>query len=308
MRSVLVTGASAPLGRRLLEELRNREGVDSLVGIGSSARADRLEGVEWVAFDGDHRQLFEFIVDHRIDTVIHCALAPDRSGSQHRPSEARVIDTMRLGAAITHEGSPVRAWVVASSTDVYPVDSHAPLLHREDAALDTREGTLAASVVEAEEYARGLAECFTHLNVSILRLQQLVGDGILSPISSLLSQRILPTVIGYDATLQVLAIEDAVRALIHAAEYELAGVYNVASAGLLRYSQARRAMGRRTLPVLPIEAGPLDSLAHRAGIPHVPRGLLGLMLFGQAVDTSKFAASGFHPEYDQARCLEALRN
>ncbi len=306
MRSVLVSGADTPLGHGVLEALRNREGVDRVVGVETAATSEWLDGVELVSFNADHRQLFDFISHHDIDTVIQCSLAPDRSGARPQPSEARVIETMRMGAAIAHEGSPVRAWVVASSSDVYPVSSHAPLMNREDAELDTREGTIAASLVEAEGYARGVAECTPHLNVSILRLQQLVGEGVRSPIASLLGQPILPNVIGYDAPLQVLAIEDAVGALVFAGEYELAGVYNVASAGVLRYSEARHVMGRPALPVLPIEAGPLAPLAHRIGIPHVPEGLLGLMLFGQAVDTSKLGSAGFHPNRDLAGCLEAL--
>jgi UDP-glucose 4-epimerase len=308
MRSVLVSGADTPLGRGVLESRRDRDDFVRGVGIEPTATTKRLDGVELVSFNSDHRELFDFIAHHQVDTVIHCSLAPDRSGGRPQPSEARVIETMRIGASIAHEGSPVRAWVVASSSDVYPVGSASPLMNREDSGLDTREGTIAASLVEAEGYARDVAERTAHLNVSILRLQQLVGEGIRSPIASLLDQPILPNVIGYDAPLQVLAIEDAVAALVYAAEYELAGVYNVASAGVLRYSEARHVMGRRALPVLPIEAGPLGPLAQRIGIPHVPEGLLGLMLYGHAIDTSKLASAGFLPDRDLASCLEELRS
>lgn len=306
MRRVLVTGASAPLGRRLLERLRAHADVEQAVGVERSSTAGRLEGVEQIVFSADHRELNHVLSEREIDTVIHCSLAPDRTGQYAYPCEARVIDTMRLGAAIAHEGSPVRCWVVASSSDVYPVDSHAPLLRREDAALDPREGTIAESLIEAEGYARGVAERCPHLNVAILRLQQIVGEGVRSPIASLLGQPVLPALIGYDAPLQLLALDDAVRALIHAAELELAGVYNVASTGLLRYSEVRELIGRRALPVLPIGAGALSPLARLARIPHVPEGMLGPMLYGHAVDTAKIAASGFHPYHDQSSCLEAL--
>ena len=307
MRNVLVTGATTPLGHRLLEHLRGRDGVERIVGVEPAASCDWIEGVELVAFSADHRELVEFLNEHQIDTVIHCGLAPDRSGGHAEPREARVIDTMRLGAAVGSGDVPVRAWVVASSSSVYPVASQAPLLHREDGAVETAEGTLGASVVEAEDYARNVAERSPHLNVSILRLQHLVGDGIRSPISSLLQQPVLPSVIGFDATVQLLAVEDAVSALAFAGELELAGIYNVASVGIVRFSEAVRALGRRALPVLPFEAGPLTGLARRLGVPHVPEGVLGLLRFGHALETAKIAAAGFDPEYDQAACLEVLR-
>lgn len=307
MKNVVVTGASSPLGRRVLDELHRSDGVEHIVGVEPMLNSDHLEGVELVSFSSDHRELVDFLCTRRVDTVIHCGLAPDRSGSLGEPAEAKVIDTMRLGAAVAGEDVPVRAWVVASSSSVYPVSSRAPLLHREDGEIDTSEGSVSASLLEAEDYVRDVAARSAHLNVAILRLQQLVGEGISSPISSVLGQPILPAVIGFDATMQLLSIEDAVRALLFAGQVELAGTYNVASAGMIRMSEFARELHRPSLPVLPVEAGLLTPLARMAGVPHVPRGMLGLLRFGHAVDTSKLAAAGFAPEYDQAACLAALR-
>jgi UDP-glucose 4-epimerase len=307
MKKVVVTGASSPLGRSVLEELQRIAGVERIVGVEPLASAKHLEGIELVSFSSDHRELVDFLCSRQIDTVIHCGLAPDRSGSLREPADAKVIDTMRLGAALASEDSPVRAWVVASSSSVYPVSSQAPLLHREDGNIDASEGSVSASLLEAEDYVRDIAARSAHLNVAILRLQQLVGEGVRSPISAVLGQPILPSVIGFDATMQLLSIDDAVRALVFAAEVELAGIYNVASAGMIRMSEFARELHRPSLPVLPVEAGPLTPLARRVGVPHVPSGLLGLLRFGHALDTSKLAAAGFSPEYDQAACLASLR-
>jgi len=63
---------------------------------------------------------------------------------------------------------------------------------------------------------------------------------------------------------------------------------------------------RGTAPVLPFEAGPLASVASGIGIPHVPDGMLGRLLFGNAIDTTKLGSAGFHPEHDLVECLEAF--
>lgn len=307
MRNVLVTAAVSPLGRHLLEYLRDRGDAERLVGVEPRPGSVQIDDVELVTLETDHRELVGFLARREIDTVIHCGLAPDRSGGCAEPSEARVIETMRLGAAVASPETHVRSWVVASSSAVYPVSSHAPLLHREDGEVDAAEGSLAASVLEAEEYARDIAARAPHLNVAILRLQQPAGAGVASPLSSLLSQPVLPAVIGFDAPLQLLAIDDAVRALAFAAQVELAGVYNVASSGTIRFSEAVHALGRRALPVLPVEAGLLAPLARRLGVPHVPVGLLGVLRFGNALDTAKLATAGFAPEHDQTSCLRSLR-
>jgi UDP-glucose 4-epimerase len=308
MRNVMVTGASALLGRLVLEQLRRCDGVEHIVGVEPKASARHMAGVELVSFNADHRHLLEFLSSNRIDTVFHCGMAPDRDGSFPAASEAKVIDTMRLGAAIARKESPVRSWILASSSAVYPVSSQAPLMVREQGELDAPEGSAAASILEAEDYARDLATRCPHINVTILRLQELVGEGARSPISELLDQPILPAVVGFDAALQLLSIGDAVRALVFAAQIELAGIYNVASSGIFRMSEVARELNRFALPVLPLEAGPLGPLARRVGVPHIPEGMLDRLRFGNAIDTAKLSAAGFQPGYDQAACLATLRH
>jgi UDP-glucose 4-epimerase len=198
--------------------------------------------------------------------------------------------------------------VIASSSSIYPVSSQSPLLHRESGEIDSGEGTLGASIREAEDYARDIALRRPHLDVAILRLQQLAGESVRGPMSALLAQPILPNPIGFDAPFQLLAVEDAVRALTFAAEMELAGVYNVASTGTIRMSEAIRILEKPSLPVLPFETrGALAGLARRLGVPHIPEGMLDALRFGHALDTGKLTAAGFEPETDQATCLAALR-
>lgn len=308
MKNVMVTGAMAPLGARVLRQLREIEGVEHIAGVESEASSAHMKDIELVSFSGSHRHLLEFLTTNRIDTVIHCGMAPDRDGSPPARAEARVVDTMRLGAAIAHDDSPVRSFVVASSSTVYEVSSHTPLMVREEGDLQAEEGSVAASLLEAEEYARDVAVGCPHLNVAILRLQELIGEGVGGAVSELFEQPILPSVLGFDPPLQTLSIEDAVRALVFAARVELAGVYNLASVGIIRLSEVARELNRFALPVLPLEAGPLASLARRFGVPHVPEGLLPMLRFGNAVDTAKLAEAGFRPEYDQVACIAALRS
>jgi UDP-glucose 4-epimerase len=309
VKNVLVNGATSVLGRALLCRLRAREEVKLLFGFEHEPSSDWLDGAELLPFPDDHRGLVALLAEYSIDTVMHCDLAPDRSGSQFAPSEARVIDTMRLGAGIASADGPARSWVIASSSSVYPVSSQAPRLHRETSDLEPGEGTLAASILEAEEYARDVAGRCPHLNVAILRLQHLVGAGVRGPLAALLRQPVIPKVLGFDPSIQMLAIEDAVAALVFAADLELAGVYNLASAGTIRASELADRLGKPSLPVVPLQAGSaLGGLARRFGVPHVPEGLLDTLCYGHSLDTDKFAIAGFEPRFDQTACLEQLRD
>ena len=307
-RRIAVTGGRSPLGKRVVSSLRVDPGVEYVRGVEArpARRAHKDASLEIVAFVPDHRPLADYFRKERIDTVIQSAMAPDRCGLSSRPSAANVIETMCLGAAIAQEDVPVRSWVLASSTAFYPIDSRAARFQGEGTGVSGRRSVLSASVAEAEEYARDVAERLPHTSVAILRLQQLAGREVRGPLSALLARRSVPEPLGLDPLVQLLHVDDAASAILFAARNELAGVYNTASAGVMHWSQAARAAGRRTGSALPFSAGPLGPLLARVGIRTLPGDLVDLLWFGHAVDTQKLERTGWKPEFDQEDILGEL--
>jgi UDP-glucose 4-epimerase len=306
MERVLVIGATKPLGLALLERLRDVSGAEKATGSEPSAGTEWVEGVELDAFGSDDRELVRFLSDQAIDTVIHAGLVPTRSGSFARTGPADVIGTMRLCAALSRPSSKVRSLLLLSSSAVYPVDSYAPLLHHEDGVTEKNEIEPAASLLEAEDYARDVAQRFGHLDVAILRLAELAGPGLGGPLGSALLQPVVPSPLGYDPHVQWLHAEDAISAIMFAARLELAGVYNVASEGVVRWSEAREFRGSFSLPVLPFEAGLFAPLLRQFAVPHVPEGAGTTLRFGSAVDIAKLGSAGWSPRHDQRDCVRGL--
>lgn len=308
MQNVMIDGISGPLANQLAESLSHHPEISRLVGVEPEMSSNWSREIELISVEPDHRRQLECLRDYEIDTVIQCGLAPDRTGTCSKPAAGDVIGTMRLGAAIGHPKSPVRSWVVLSSSSVYPVNSARPLLNREGNETVADEATGDTSIVEAEEYASSIARCVPHLNVSILRLQELIGKSIRGSLSAHLELGRVPVVIGYDPILQFLHIEDAVAAASFAAHVELAGIYNVASRGEMRFSDFLHSVDRDGIWFPPMEVGPLAPIAESLGLPHIPNGLLALLRFGHAVDTHKIEAAGFKPSADQMDCAAVLRS
>ena len=308
MRRIVVTSAGSPLGLAMLAALRAMPGVEQVRGVTSNDKHARPIGeeLEVVPYVPDHRPFAEYLEKESIDTVIQCGLVPDRSGIGQVESEADVIATMCLGAAIAQPGSNVRSWVLASSTAIYPVGSHSSLMQVESQELPREEETLASSIAEAEAYARDVAVRLPHVNVAILRLQQLAGAGVHGPLAALLAREPVPIPIGFDATIQLLHLDDAAGALAFAAREELSGVYNVASAGLIHWQDAVRATGHAGFQVLPVAVPLAEPLLERLGVPHIPAELIELVRFGHAVDLAKIEASGWHPRKQQREILAEL--
>ncbi len=296
----------------MVDVLRKRPEVECVRGVERRAkvgsRGEKHENdLDAVPFDPDHRPFVEYLVRHRIDTVVQIGLAPDRVGrrASRVTEEADVIGTMCLGAAIGSVGGPVRNWVIASSSAVYPIGSDSPLVSGEAARVDSGGDSPSVAILEAEDYARDVARRGPHINVSILRLQQLVGPGIDGDLASLLRLPSVPMPIGFDPSIQLLHVDDAAEALAFACRVGLAGLYNVASSGSIHWSAAALRAGLRAVPVLPLGAGVAAPILMRLGIPHLPENLFDLLRFGHVVDTVKIEEAGWHPAHDQGSCLSS---
>jgi nucleoside-diphosphate-sugar epimerase len=330
MRRIAVVGGASPLGRMLADRLASRPDVECVRAIENraprvaparsgpstdgSSSAPSLSSdsppdapdFEVVPFAPDPRPFAELLVKERIDTVVHANLVPDRCGVSVQAREADVIGAMCLGAAIGQAGSLVRSWVVASSSAIYPIGSQAALLHDERRSIEAEPASLAASIAEAEDYAREAAHRLPHVDVAILRLQQLAGYGLEAALARHLAQDPIPAPAGFDPAIQLLHAEDALDAIAHSVLHELAGVYNVASAGLIRFEEAIRASGRSSIPVLPIGVALFEPLLARTGVPFLAAALAPLLRYGHALDTRKLERTGWRPRFDQAECVVVI--
>ena len=79
-------------GRGLCAHLAESPGVERVASIDLGRR--------------DHRALVKALREGAIDTVVHAALAAERSGAGREPSGGDVIATMRLCAAVSEPSLP----------------------------------------------------------------------------------------------------------------------------------------------------------------------------------------------------------
>jgi UDP-glucose 4-epimerase len=242
-----------------------------------------------------------------VDTIVHAAMCPTRSGAQER-GRADVIFTLQVGAAASGRDSPVRTLVAVSSTEVYPAEARTPLWRREDEPLRPSPSSEAASALEAEDQLRDVAEHHPHVAVSILRLADLAGPEVVSPLGMLLRRPLVPFVAGYDPAVQLLHIDDAVGAIIHAVTHELAGTYNVAGPGVVHWRRAAGRVGGMPVPVpaVWISKAVATAIALPAGLDALSR-VGDVLRFGRCVDTTALADSGFVPRQTTEACVRGAR-
>jgi UDP-glucose 4-epimerase len=309
VRRVLVTGGQAPLARAIAAHLASCEATDAVL-LADHPRPQPLPHIRVVPMGGrGYEDVRDIVNEHQVDTVVHCALAPDRSGALRRDRDAGVIATMQVAAVASDLSGPVRTMVAVSSTARYRASSDAPVVHGEDLPSHRAGGgTYRASLAEAEDYLLALAEQRPNLAVAILRLADLAGPGVTGPLADLLAGPLVPRLPGFDPLVQFLHVDDAVRAVEHTCERALAGAFNVASVGVVRWSRAIRSVGRLPYWTIAPAAEPLESAMRAVGFRPLHADLFSTLRYGRVASTDRLEATGFTAAHTVDDCLRSLRN
>jgi len=300
---VLVTGVSRDLGRRFARALAADPGVARVVGVDAVPPRGDIGDVSFIRADIRNPVIAKVIVKEDVDTVVHMAVisTPGSAGGRNTMKELNVIGTMQLLAAC-QKAPGLQALVVKSTTTVYGASSRDPAMFTEDMGprRSARSG-YAKDVAEIEGYVRGFARRRPDVRVTTLRMANVIGPEVGSPLTTYFRLPVIPTVLGHDARLQFLHDHDMMRVLRHATLDDTAGTYNVAGAGILMLSQAVRRLQRPGLPLPTFTMGNIGSALRSARLADFSPEQTAFLTFGRGVDTTRMRTSlGFEPEHTTA--------
>ncbi len=308
--AVLVTGVSRFLGGHLAARLAADPAIERVLGVdtvppGRDLRR-RMGRAEFVRADIRNPLIAKVVARAEVDTVVHAALSPDPSGAWGSATkEMNVLGTMQLLAACQKAPS-VRRMVLESTTAVYGASPLDPALFDETMTPnDLPSGGYARDATEIEGYLRGFARRRDDVTVTVLRFASLIGPRIDTVLTRYFALPVVPTVLGYDARLQLLHEEDALAVLERAVAHDLPGVFNVAADGVLLLSQAIRRAGRVPLPVPPPAVGTVGRMLGAARVVSFSPEQLRLLDFGRVVDTTRLRTEfGFAPRWTTTQAFD----
>jgi UDP-glucose 4-epimerase len=270
--SVLVTGATTPIGERLVRSLVADTRVGHVLAVGRE-QPDRAlpftheKRLTYLPVDLSSARrvrqlLFGPARDHDVEVVVHLA--------QHRSAHAegarayqQNVESLRSILDLADRHPTIRRLVVKSHAEVYRVSVDLPVLVTEDHPLNLEPGApqYIRDRVEADLTAcarMGLIDC----EIVVLRCAEALGPGTGSQLFDFLDAPVAFRPAGYDPMVNVATIADVVVALEKATHGSGEGVFNVPGFDTLPLSEACRKWGTPSFPLPGPAVAPLYRLRH----------------------------------------------
>lgn len=266
--NVLVTGATTPLGRAIIDRLLAAPDVGHVLAVGAEHWGPCLpsDGARFHYEQADltrPRSVHDLIYGPArtcgVDTVLHGVLhrAPgDRGARVHAVN----VDATRLLLQACAHHPQIRRFVLRSGGEVYASRADEPNLLDEDhpLAFDAGAPQWLRDRVEAD-----LVTCArigtAGPAIAVLRCAEILAAGTGSQLWDYLGSRICLRPLGFDPMINVLSVDDALDAILCALGSDARGVFNIPGFDTLPLSSLIALAGRHDVPV----PGPLLAPLYR---------------------------------------------
>jgi UDP-glucose 4-epimerase len=258
-RGVLVTGADAPLGERLVRTLLGDPQVGHILAVGARPMEEALPfederrltylSVNLTRERRVHELLFGPARDLGVEVVVHTSMggsALEEGKAVHRAN----VDATRDLLALCERHPTIRSFILRSYGEVYQVQADLPVLIGEDHPLNLSPN--------APQYVRDRVEADLHacvrmglspLRILVLRCAEVLAPGTGSQLFDYLASPVCLRPIGYDPMINVLSVTDLVRALSSAVHPTEQGVFNIPGFDTLPLGACISRWGRAAIPV-----------------------------------------------------------
>ena len=311
-RTVLVTGVAGELGRRFARRLAEHPDIDRVVGVDIVPPRADIGAIQFVRADIRNPVIGKIITREMVDTVVHVSVhsnagagATGAGGSLAK--ELNVIGTMQLLAAC-QQAPELRHLVVKSSSAVYGATNRDPAMFTEEmSAKRIPTSGFAKDLAEVEGYVRGFARRRPDVRVTTLRLANIIGPLITSPLTAYFKLPVVPTVLGFDPRFQLVHEHDAHGALERAVLGDVPGTFNVCGDGVMLLSQALRRLGKPAMPLPPFALAGVGAAIRQARMADFSREQIGFLTHGRGMDNTRMRTElGYEPRYTTEQAFAAF--
>jgi UDP-glucose 4-epimerase len=243
-----------------------------------------------------------------VNTVVHLAFLASPTHATAWAHELESVGTMHLMNAC--RVSEVQKLVMWSQTVLYGAHPTNPNFLSERHPLRARrEEPFFADKIEAEADVLRFGKPGRGRITTILRTAPILGPTVKNYVTSYLSRRIVPTVLGFDPLLQFVHEADAIAAFKLAVDVDVPGVFNVVGEGILPLSTVVRLAGRVAVPLPRPFGSSLVSALWLAHVSEAPPSFLDYLQYVCVADGEQAQkVMGFAPVYTTREAVTDYAN
>ena len=252
-RVVAFTGAASFLGRNLIGVLEDDPEIERIVAIDvrppeTAGKKTRFYEIDLTAPSSGDR-VAEVLAAEQVRTLIHLGFLSSPTPAVAWAHELESVGSMHLFQAARQVG--LGKLVVWSQTILYGAHPENPnfLDEKHPLRADINEPFFADKIA-AEREANAFAAKAKGTVVTILRTAPVLGPNVQNYVTRYLTQRVVPTLLGFDPLWQVVHEVDAIAAFRLAILRDFPGTFNIVGDGVLPLSTIVKLAGRRPVPML----------------------------------------------------------
>jgi UDP-glucose 4-epimerase len=256
MTRVLVTGATTPIGEKLVEELLRCDEVEQILAVGFGDEGSVVRDPRVSRHDPDlsrerplRRLLFGPAREARVNVVVHLALHRSATLMGSRIHALNVESTRRL-LQLAERHPTLERLVFRGYAEVMKSSPGLPTLIDEEHPLELspKMPQWVRDRVEAD-LAVSARMGMSDKKILLLRTAECLAPDTGSQLYDYLTAPVCFRPMGYDPMINVISVEDVARALRMAALTDAQGIFCIPGADTLPLSDVIRRFGRRGVPM-----------------------------------------------------------
>ena len=306
MKNICITGISGYLGKRLVEELSQRDDIGKILGLDIAPFTQESDKVDFHKMDIRNPDIEKLLSDNNIDTVFHLAFIVQPIHDRKLMHDVDYNGTVNILNASVR--AKVKHIIAISSTLGYGAYQDNPEKLKESDKMRGKKifpyGDEKAAV---DNMIQNFAAEHSETIITTLRPCTVFGPEVRNYIYRMLFQPVSVSISGFNPSFQFVHEDDFVRACIVSMEKQAPGAFNIAGDGTLTTREISEMIGSKVIPVKSWVIYFLMELMWKLRVKKIEsnRGILEYVRYSFVADNEKAKKElGFYPEYTSVQTLQ----
>lgn len=301
---ILISGICGNFGKELAAYLHKE---NKIIGLDRREFLDRPKDIIHFQIDIRRKKIEEIFRRHYIKAIIHLNIIHNPKVSSKEHYEFNLIGSSNLlELAVKHK---VPHFIFLSSADIYGPSPDNPLFIPEGHQLYASKNIpILRDLVETDLLVQSYFWKASSMITTILRPCHIMGLNISNGIMQYLKGKIVPTIAGFNPMIQIIHIQDVIRAIDTIIKKRERGIFNLSGQDQIPIISLLREIGIRHFPILPLLEKPKFKILFSAGLTSLHPEQVDFLKYPCMVDDSRIRERlGFHPKYKISDIIREIR-